>query len=362
MIASTNSVDIPALKRRYPLGDVVEASGVKLVGRGRVRQGVCPFHEETAGSFTVYADSQRWYCFGCGLGGDVLDFIQRLDSVDLPEAIRRLQGACPVPRHGGGDWHTPIAPVELAAPTPAEVVRDPQVLTAAMRYYATQLRRSTTALDYLASRGISLSSAQRLGLGYSTGRGLREHLRSLGFDDGRLQSSGLFTDRGERFAGMIVVPEVIAGRVHWLAGRSTLLDAKRRFTALPGPKPVLGLSRLSSPIDWLVVTEGLFDWLTLVSWGLQAVGALGTQGLDKVAAALRGQPRVFLAFDSDDAGREASRRLRELLGEHRSRTVVLPDACPVLGHGGINDVGDLATHPAGRAVFLHSLKRTARVR
>ena len=134
------TVDIPALKRRYPLGDVVETSGVKLVGRGRVRQGVCPFHEENEGSFTVYADSQRWYCFGCGFGGDVLDFIQRLDGVDLPEAIRRLQGACPVPKHGDGDRHTPVAPVEPAAPTTAEVVRDPQLLSAALPQLRSALR------------------------------------------------------------------------------------------------------------------------------------------------------------------------------------------------------------------------------
>ena len=362
MIATTNSVDIPALKRRYPLGDVVEASGVKLVGRGRVRQGVCPFHDETAGSFTVYADSQRWYCFGCGLGGDVLDFIQRLDGVGLPEAIRRLQAACPVPRHGGGDWHRPVGPVEPAAPTPAEVVRDPQLLTAAMHFYATQLRHSSEAIGYLASRGIDFASARRLGLGYSTGHGLREHLRTLGFDDGRLQSGGLFTDRGERFTEMIVVPEIIAGRVHWLAGRSTSANARQRFTALPGPKPVLGLGRLAHPADWIVVTEGLFDWLTLASWGVPAVAALGTQGLEKVAAALRGQPRIFLAFDSDDAGCQASRRLRDLVGEHRSRVVELPDACPVLAHGVINDVGDLATRADGRAVFLDSLRRTTRVR
>ena len=346
MIATTNSVDIPALKRRHPLGDVVEASGVKLVGRGRVRQGVCPFHEETAGSFTVYADSQRWYCFGCGLGGDVLDFIQRLDGVDLPEAIRRLQG--------GGDWHRPVGPVEPAAPTPAEVVRDPQLLTAGMRFYATQLRRSATALDYLASRGIDLASAGRLGLGFSTGHGLREHLRSLRFDDGRLQSASLFTDRRERFTRMIIVPEVIAGRAHWLSGRSIQPDAKQRFTALPGPKPVLGLGRLPRPSPWIVVTEGLFDWLTLASWDIPAVAALGTQGLDKVAAALRGQPRIFLAFDSDDPGQAAAIRLRELLGAHRSRVVELPH--------NFNDVADLATHPGGRAVFLDSLKRAARVR
>ena len=354
MIASTNLVDIPALKRRYPLGDVVEASGINLRGRGRVRQAFCPFHDETAGSFTVYADSQRWFCFGCGLGGDVLDFIQRLDGVDLPEAIRRLQG---------GSWEPVERPRDSLDHRPAEqpFARDPQLLIAATRFYAMQLRCSPGALDYLALRGIDLALAQRLGLGFSTGHGLREHLQTLGFDDGRLQSSGLFTDRGERFAGMIVVPEFVSGRVHWLAGRSTSASARQRFTALAGPKPVLGLGGLRRPTDWLVVTEGVFDWLTLASWGLPAVAALGTQGLEKVAAALRGQPRIFLAFDSDDAGLAASTRLRDLLCEHRSRVVELPDACPVLGHGGVNDVADLATPPDGRAVFLDSLKRTARV-
>ena len=347
MIATTNSVDIPALKRRYPLGDIVEASGVKLVGRGRVRQGVCPFHDETAGSFTVYVDSQRWFCFGCGLGGDVLDFIQRLDGVELPEAIRRLQGGSwePVERQHAQVDHRSTEPL---------FARSPQLLTAAMRFYATQLRRSPEALDYLASRGIDLASAQRLGLGFSTGHGLREHLRTLGFDDGRLQCGGLFAERGERFAGMIVVPEIVTGRIHWLVGRSIQPDARQRFSALPGPKPVLGLGRLARSADWIVVTEGLFDWLTLASWDIPVVGALGTQGLGKVAAALRGQPRIFLVFDSDDAGREASRRLRELLGAHRSRVVELP--------AGVNDVADLATHPDGRTVFLDSLKRTARVR
>ena len=341
------SVDIPALKRRCSLGDVVESSGVALRGRGRVRQGVCPFHEENAGSFTVYADSQRWYCFGCGLGGDVLDFIQRLDGVELPEAIRRLQG---------GSWEPverPRAQVDQRSAKPL-FARDPQLLTEATQFYARQPWRAPEALDYLASRGIDVATARRLNLGYSTGRGLREHLRSLGFDDGRLHSSGLFTDRGERFAGMIVVSETVAGRVHWLAGRSTSPDAKQRFTSLPGPKPVLGLGRLTRPTPWLVVTEGLFDWLTLASWGMPAVAALGTQGLEKVAAALRGQPHIFLAFDSDDAGQTAAVRLSDLLRQHRSRIVQLPQ--------GVSDVADLATYPAGRAVFLNLLRRTATVR
>ena len=134
MTAAHTSVDIPALKARYPLAGVVEGSGVKFKGRGRVRQGLCPFHKETEGSFTAYADTERWYCFGCGLGGDVFDFIRRLEGLTLPEALRRLD-ARPVPRHGNGSWaptdQAKRTPSDLTATTPVE--RDPALLTAAMR-------------------------------------------------------------------------------------------------------------------------------------------------------------------------------------------------------------------------------------
>ena len=105
MVVANTQVDLAALKSRHSLADVVEASGVQLRGRGRVRQGVCPFHQESEGSFTVYADTSRFYCFGCGGGGDVLDFIQRAESLTLPEAIQRL---------GGGTGLAPSRPVEDA--------------------------------------------------------------------------------------------------------------------------------------------------------------------------------------------------------------------------------------------------------
>ena len=130
MLASHTSIDIPALKARHPLGDTVEAAGVKLRGSGRVRQGLCPFHREDEGSFTVYSDSQRWYCFGCGSGGDVLDFLQRVENLTLPEALRRLDG---------GFGLTPKAAVRPAKPPrrnhAAPPPRNPTLLTAAARYY-----------------------------------------------------------------------------------------------------------------------------------------------------------------------------------------------------------------------------------
>jgi len=153
---------------------------------------------------------------------------------------------------------------------------------------------------------------------------------------------------------MVVVPELVDGRVRWLAGRAIRPEAPQRFQSLPGPKPLLGLGQLPAPTPWLVLTEGLFDWLVLAAWGLPAVAALGTQGAKRIAAALRPQPRVLLAFDSDPAGREASAQLIERLGPLRTATIRLPE--------GVCDVGDLARQPDGRAIFLSMLRQAARAR
>ena len=285
---------------------------MRLRGRGRVRQGVCPFHDEVEGSFTVYGDSERFYCFGCGEGGDVLDFIRRVENLSLPSS---RNAASPVRRAGS------------KGPRPA-------------------------AWEYLASRGVGPVAAARLGLGYAPGSGLRESLESDGFAADRLRDCGLFMERGaERFAGMVVVPDASGGLVRWLVGRAVDPDRTPRFQALPGPKPVLGMGRLGPAPSWTVVAEGVFDWLSLTGWGLPAVAALGTQGVERVAAALRGCPRVFLAFDNDDAGREATGRLQTLLGR-RAAAVALPE--------GVGDVAELAALPQGRAAFLRLLAQAAR--
>ena len=350
MVAAHATVDIADLKARNPLGDAVEAAGVVLRGKGRVRQGVCPFHKETEGSFTVYSDSERFWCFGCAAGGDVLDFVQRVEGLTLHEAIRRLD-----------DGTARVAPAPVTRPLPAQPPadqppgfppRDLALLTAAVRFYAAQLRRSPVARDYLASRGIGPDVALRLGLGYAVGNGLRERLESAGFNAQRLRDSGLFLGQGrERFAGMITVPDMVWGRVRWLTGRAVDSSARPRFQAVPGPKPVLGLVALGPAPPWVVITEGVFDYLALSAWGYPACAALGTQGMDKVAAALRGCPRVFLAFDNDNAGQEAAEGLKDLLGR-RAAVVNLPR--------GIADVGELAALPNGQLLFNRLLAMAAR--
>ena len=349
VIATSDKVDITELKARNPLGDAVEAAGIVLHGKGRVRQGVCPFHQEAEGSFTVYENSQRFWCFGCGAGGDVLDFVGRMERLTLPEAIRRLDdGTTPTVAASSRRATATSTERPSAAAVPP---RDPALLTAAARFYGGQLRRSRVAVDYLASRGIGVDAARQLNLGYATGKGLRHHLGSAGFNPDRQRASGLFQEGGaERFAGMVVVPDAANGLVRWLVGRAVNGNAKPRFQAVPGQKPALGMGRLGPAPPWAIVAEGVFDYLTLASWGYPAVAALGTQGMDKVAAALQGCPRVFLAFDNDDAGNAAADSLRNLLG-NRAAVVNLPQ--------GVGDVGELATLPNGQRLFRRLLQRAA---
>ena len=144
------------------------------------------------------------------------------------------------------------------------------------------------------------------------------------------------------------------GRVRWLAGRALDGGARPRFQSLPGPKPVLGLGRLArvgaATPSRVVVAEGLFDWLALSAWGFPACSGLGTHGVESVAASLRGVPRVFAAFDADDAGREAAAHLTAFL-RGRAAFVELPP--------GIGDVGELAERRDGRAVFRQLLRQAS---
>ncbi len=347
MTVAAARIDIAEVKARHDLAAVVESAGVTLRGTGRVRQGVCPFHDEAEGSFTVYSDSQRWYCFGCGEGGDVLDFIQRTESVPLSGALQLLGG-------GANPVSVDVVPRETQAHAEPPAARDRAVLTAAARFYAAQLLRSEDALAYLEGRGITVAAAIDLGLGYAPGTRLHEALLAAGFDGERVARSGLFTERGtERFTGTLVVPDVANGLVRWFGGRAITRGARPRFQALTGPKPVLGLGRIPGDARWVIVTEGMFDWLTLAQWGLPSCTALGTQGLERVAQSVSRFANVFVAFDRDDAGEAAAERLSALLGR-RSAVVGLPRD--------FMDVGELANAPDGRAAFIAQLAGAARER
>ncbi len=342
------------IARTRDLGDLVESRGVKLYPRsGRVRQGVCPFHDESESSFTVYADSQRFHCFGCDAWGDALDFIRRLDNVGIQEAARTLQ-------------RQPATPVKsrYASPKPRSTPgQDSAVVRTAITFYRDILLRADSGQpgrNYFKDRGISRETAEALRLGYCTGNGLNAHLHEQGFGKNRILRSGLLLDRGrrERFAGMVVVPEILNGNPVWMTGRAVRKNVKPRFSALPGSKTVLGIGTLPRRIQRLIVAEGVFDWLTLREWGLPSVALAGNgnagrliQQLNRVRA-----EEVILALDANEKGESLTRKLLGMdIRDGRECPATLANASAIRLPDGFEDIGDMATVPDGKQRFVAAL-------
>ena len=353
-MVTTPLTDFGQIARTRDLGDLVESRGIELTpGSGRVRQGVCPFHDESEGSFTVYADSQRFHCFGCETWGDALDFIRKLDGVSIQEAARTLQ-------------RQPATPVRSLYPSPKRHRthrQDSVVVHSALTYYRDNLLRAASGQpgrNYLRERGISRQTAEALQLGYCTGDGLKEHLRERGFGNDRILRSGLLLDRGrrERFTDMIVVPEILNGSPAWMTGRTVRKNVKPRFNALPGKKAVLGIGTLPRRIQRLIVAEGIFDWLTLREWRLPSVALAGNGNTDNLIKQLNRvrADEVVLALDADEKGESLTRRLLGLdIEDGEEPRAALANASSIRLPSGCEDIGDLATVPGGRMRFMAAL-------
>ena len=361
---------VERIKSGQELGAYVESRGIKLdLDRGRVRQGLCPFHNEEDGSFTVYRDSQRFYCFGggCNARGDIIEFIQRLDRVSFGEALSILERT-------PFDHSRPAAKFmkkqNLREEKWTTMKVDIPLVCAAMEYYRRVLLEKPEGQpgrDYFKSRGISRATADSLFLGYSSGTGLIDHLRESDFEMPRILRSGLLLNKGkrERFSDMVVIPEVRKGQSVWATGRlafdserdeTTGRPKRRRFEAMPGNKAILGIGALPRRVSTLYVAEGVFDWLTLKEWGLDAIGLGGNGNIPRLVAQinkLRAQ-RVIIAMDANDEGHALAEKLLGLDEEtplpeqlNRASMISLPQ--------GFEDIGELARIPEGKGMFLRSV-------
>jgi len=261
-------VDVEAVKRGNPITEVVSRHGVELRGRGERLTGRCPFHADGEPSFTVYPATRSFYCFGCGAGGDVIDFVRRAEGLGFREALLRLDG---VPTE---------APrlVQRQRITPARLSLDDRlILAAAFELYQEALWHTPGALRYLQDRGIPEHVARRCRLGYADGGKLTPYLSRRRLSLRRAREIGLLTADGrEALAGRLVVPELRGGRCTWLVGRALDYAQQPKYRGLALPRPLLGWD-LVRDRSRLFVTEGPFDWLTLVGWGLPACALLGTQ-------------------------------------------------------------------------------------
>lgn len=327
--------DVQAIRQAHPIADVIAGAGVELRRLGRRLSGRCPFHADAEPSLVVYPQNANYYCFGCDVGGDVIDFVSRLNRVGFVEALRLLNGETTTRGRVTEATHRlPVNP-------PIEV--DIRLIDAAATFYHEALWCSPAALAYLTLRGIDRETARRHRIGYGAS-GLARHLRGRGFKLDDARAVGLLSGRRETMLGRIVIPDLREGRAVWLTGR-TPGETTPRYLNLRITTPLLGLGRIGG--DQVIVSEGAFDWLTLVQWRLPAVALLGTRVTKRTTEGLQRFRRVYIALDSDDAGRRASAELAAAVGS-RAAVVELPH--------GVHDLNDLGRSPEGRQAFERCLE------
>jgi DNA primase len=333
--------DIQSIRRANPITDVIANSGVDLRQLSQRLIGRCPFHTDGKPSLVVYPKDASYFCFGCSAGGDVIDFVSRLNGVGFRAAISMLSGASVEPRRRD-DTRIAAVPSRFRAGPPTEA--ESRVIDAAAASYHESLWSSPGALSYLALRGIDRRTAKESQVGYGS-PGLAPHLRNRGLSLETARGLGLLNGKWESMVGRIIIADMRDSRATWLTGR-TLGETTPRYMHLRLPTPLLGLASVRRE-EAVILAEGVFDWLTLVQWGFAAVALLGTRVSKHTVETLRRFSHVYIALDSDNAGRRASAELASAL-RARATIVELP--------AGVHDLNDLGRSTGGRQAFERCLE------
>ncbi|PFG19911.1 DNA primase [Serinibacter salmoneus] len=344
MAARLTRDSIAQVREASRIEEVVgEQVSLKPAGVGSMK-GLCPFHDERTPSFHVRPQMGLWHCFGCGEGGDVISFVQRIDHLPFVEAVERLAGVYNVQLAYEDDGGAVSRPRE----EPGRRQRLVEAHRAAAEFYSQQLLtpEASKAREFLAERGFDRSAATTFGVGYAP-KGwdnLMRHLSSRGFTQAELAAGGLVSqgNRGyyDRFRGRLMWP------IRDVAGDVIGFGARKLYDDDPGPKylntpesPIYHKAQVLYGIDLakkaiasnrqVVVVEGYTDVMACHLAGITtAVATCGTAfGSDHVRVVRRllgdsatGASGVMLSsgrtiggevvftFDGDEAGRKAAMR------------------------------------------------------
>lgn len=306
------------LRSRVDIESVISPY-VNLRRRGKNLVGLCPFHNEKTPSFTVYPENDSFYCFGCGVGGDVITFVRRIENLDYLEAVRMLadRAGMALPEDGFDDSMAKRRTAVLEANR------------AAAKFFHAELmsERGREALDYFLGRGLTIETIRHFGLGYAPDdwRALKNHLNQKGFDDTLLENANLLR-RSEKngkvnyydnFRNRIMFP-IIDPRGNVIAfGGRVMDDSKPKYIntsdtlVYKKSNGVFALNFAKNGNDGkLIVAEGYMDVIALHQAGFtNAVACLGT-ALTKEQANLlsRYAKEVLISYDSDEAGQKATAR------------------------------------------------------
>jgi DNA primase len=297
---------------------IIEAKGIKLERSGKNFLGLCPFHGEKKPSFVVYPETQSFYCFGCGKGGDAIHFIQLLTGESFLETIERLAA-----EYGLGGIH--FSEEDKVAIDKRKKAED--VLAKTAQFYRRNLPQDVS--DHLTqTRGYTPETIEAFQIGYAAG-GLKRHLveecgfpEELGVDAGVLWRGKDESSR-DFFYKRIVFPVIKAGRIVSMTGRS-FPTADPKWLHLPGEiEHLYNEDALRNPEEYLA--EGAPDCITASQNGLPSVGILGKNLKSSWVERFSRCEKVYLGIHlHENAGPEKALEIAGMLGD-KARIVVVPE-------------------------------------
>jgi len=309
------------IKSRVNIVDIVEQY-VRLEKTGTSYKARCPFHNERTPSFNVNPDRQMYYCFGCGAGGDIVDFIQRIEGLDFVGSMKFLADQ---------------VGLEFETRSQSNTSEQKQYLYNAVEdacvWFQEKLAQNSDARSYLARRGVSDASNTVWRVGYAPDewRALREYLTANGYSDAILREAGLIKDPRDgvtekkqpfdTFRGRIIFPiNDSSGRCVGFSGR-LLAEKEQAPKYLNSPDtPIFNKSDVLYGLDkakqairsmgFSVLVEGQMDIVLSHQHGFRnTVATSGTAVTYEHCKRLqRISPKLMLAFDADNAGIKAVKK------------------------------------------------------
>ena len=313
---------------------------VQLSPKGGRLWGHCPFHADKNPSFSVSPDKQLFHCFSCKAGGSVIQFIMQADNLSYIDAVRRLA------ERAGMEMPDEIDDQKLMAQKRLRE-RIYEANREAALFYCKALfsPEGAGAGRYLANRGVDADTAKRFGLGFSPDEydALYKHLTEKGFSREVLLQAGLAVPGRKDpdktfdfFRGRLMFPVInVMGKVVAFGGRTMGSDEPKYINTGDTPvynkrENIYALNLLKGrKLDDIIIVEGYMDVISLHQHGVDnAVASLGTALTTQQAKLLkRFAPKVYYAYDGDEAGQKAMVRGIDVLraSEIEPKVIVLPD-------------------------------------
>lgn len=312
---------IEEIKLRNDIVDVI-SSYVNLKRRGRNLVGLCPFHAEKTPSFNVYPQSGSFYCFGCGSGGDIITFVEKIENLDYIESVKLLaqKAGISMPENSKKDEELSSIKTRIF-----------EINRAAARFFHEELYSDNgkDALSYLHKRGLSDRTVKRFGLGYAPASryDLINHLKEKGFRYEEMVNANLAylrskTSVSARFFDRVMFPIIdLRGNVIAFGGR-IMSDQKPKYLntsdtlAFKKSLNLFALNFAKNENDGMIIlVEGYMDVIALHQAGFKnTIATLGTAlTLEQAKIISRYAKEVVICYDSDEAGQKAATRAIDLL-------------------------------------------------